>query len=259
MRGASKTQGVFEFIGEASIFGFRAFRNLFSKQPEFRQMWLQVEEIGWRSLPLVLASGLALGIVLTLHTRSSLVQFGAQAMIPSVQSFAFFNEIGPLVTGLLVSGRVGAGIGAQLAELRATEQIDALEVLSLDSFNLLVVPRIVACIIAMPLLTAFMDFVSLLGGFISETVIAHISFRLYVDRAFSTLEWSNFAPPTLKTAVFGLIIGVVSSYFGYTTNEGATGVGKAATNSVVVSSLLIILVDVVLVKAIFFLFPDSAI
>ena len=111
---------------------------------------------------------------------------------------------------------------------------------------------------ALPLLTLFMDCSGLLGGYVSEFASSHISFHLYITRAFSQLAWSNFIPPTLKTSVFGFIIGVVSSFFGYTTNEGARGVGKAATNSVVVSSLLIILADVILIKLIFFAFPDNA-
>jgi phospholipid/cholesterol/gamma-HCH transport system permease protein len=196
---------------------------------------------------------------MTLHTRSTLVMFGAGAMIPRVQSLAFFVEIGPLVAGLLVAGRVGAGIGAVLANMRATEQIDAIEAISLDSFNLLVVPRIVACVVALPLLTVFMDFSGLVGGFSSEYAVSHLSLRLYTTRAFTDLQWSNFVPPTLKTAVFGFIIGTVSAFFGYTTNEGAEGVGRAATNSVVVSSLLIILTDVLLVKCIFLIFPENAI
>ena len=180
-------------------------------------------------------------------------------MIPRVQSLAFFVEIGPLVAGLLVAGRVGAGIGAVLANMRATEQIDAIEAISIDSFNSLVVPRIIACVVALPLLTVFMDFAGLLGGFCSEFALSHLSLRLYVTRAFTDLQWSNFIPPMLKTTAFGFIIGTVSSFFGYTTNEGADGVGRAATNSVVVSSLLIILADVILVKCIFLIFPGSAI
>lgn len=196
---------------------------------------------------------------MTLHTRSTLVAFGAEALIPRAQSFAFFVEIGPLVTGLLVAGRGGSGIGAILANMRATEQIDAVEALSIDSFKLLVVPRIVACVVALPLLTMFMDFAGLLGGFCSQYELSHLSLQLYITRAFTDLQWSNFIPPTLKTAVFGFIIGTVSSFFGYTTNEGAEGVGRAATNSVVVSSLLIILADVVLVKCIYLIFPDKTI
>src|SRR5216683_108069 len=249
---------VFEIAGEVSAFGFRAVTGLFRRPFEGEQIRRQLAEVGTKSLPLVIASGFALGAVLTLHTLSTLVTFGATAWIPTVQALAFFLEIGPLVTGLLVAGRVGSGIGAVLSNMRATEQIDAIESLSIDSFKFLVVPRIVACVLALPLLTLFMDFSGLLGGFLAERAASGISFQLYLTRAFSAFEWSNFVPPTFKTAVFGLIIGTVSSYFGYTTNRGAQGVGQAATNSVVVSSLLILVTDVILIKAIFFLFPDSA-
>jgi phospholipid/cholesterol/gamma-HCH transport system permease protein len=176
-----------------------------------------------------------------------------------VQAVSFFVEIGPLVAGLLLAGRVGSGIGAILANMRASEQIDAIESLSIDSFKFLVVPRVLACVIALPFLTLFMDFAGLLGGFLSEELSSHIGPTLYLNRAFDYLQCSNFIAPTLKTAVFGFIIGSVSSYFGYTTDKGAQGVGEAATNSVVVSSLLIIVADVVLIKCIFFLFPDTAV
>lgn len=222
-------------------------------------IWAQLEQAGWQSLPLVAASGFALGVVLTLHTRSSLIRFGAQALIPAVQSLAFFNEIGPLIAALLVAGRVGAGIGAELADMRVTEQIDAIEALSIDSFKLLVIPRIIACIVVLPLLTIFMDVCGLIGGFLVENQISHLSLTLFVDRAFSEIQWASVIPPTLKTAVFGFLIGVVSCYYGYTTDEGSSGVGRASTNSVVVSSLLIILADVLLVKLIFFLLPVTAI
>jgi phospholipid/cholesterol/gamma-HCH transport system permease protein len=249
----------FKFIGEVSVFGVRAIGRSFRPPFELQSFWDQIEEVGSRSLLLVVASGFALGVVMTLHTRSTLVMFGAAAMIPRVQSLAFLVEIGPLFAGLLVAGRVGAGIGAVLANMRATEQIDAIEAISIDSFNLLVIPRIIACVVALPLLTMFMDFAALLGGFCSEFILSHITLQLYVTRAFMNLEWSNFIPPTLKTTVFGFIIGTVSSFYGYTTNEGAEGVGRAATNSVVVSSLLIILADVILVKCIFLIFPESAV
>ena len=130
--------------------------------------------------------------------------------------------------------------------------------MSIDAFKFLVVPRVVACVVALPLLTVFMDFSGLLGGFMSEFFSSKISFHLYITRAFADFDWLNFIPPTVKTTVFGFIIGTISAFFGYTTNEGAKGVGKAATNSVVVSSLLIILADVVLIKCIFFAFPDNS-
>ena len=249
---------ILEFVGKVSLFGFWVIADLFRRPFEVAQVGRQLAEIGSRSVPLIAASGFALGAVMTLHTRSTLITFGAAAEIPTVQSLAFFIEIGPLVAGLLLAGRVGSGIGAVLANMRVTEQIDGLESLSIDSFKFLVVPRVMACVIAMPLLTLFMDFSGLLAGFVAEHAASHISFHLYITRAFASLDWANFIPPTLKTAVFGFIIGTVSAYFGYTTNEGAQGVGKAATNSVVLSSLLLILSDVILVKCIAFAFPGTA-
>ena len=249
---------ILELIGKVSLFGFRAIADLFSPPFEAAQLGRQLEEIGSRSVPLIAASGFALGAVMTLHTRSTLITFGAEAEIPTVQSLAFFVEIGPLVAGLLLAGRVGSGIGAVLANMRVTEQIDGIETLSIDSFKFLVVPRVLACVIAMPLLTLFMNFFGLMAGFVAEHAASHISFHLYITRAFASVDWANFVPPTLKTAVFGFIIGTVSAYFGYTTNEGAEGVGKAARNSVVLSSLLLIVSDVILVKCIAFAFPGSA-
>jgi phospholipid/cholesterol/gamma-HCH transport system permease protein len=249
---------LFETAGRVSLFGLRAAVDSLRRPFEGAQIVRQIAEVGSKSLPLVIASGFALGAVMTLHTRSTLVMFGATSVIPTVQAFAFFLEIGPLVTGLLVAGRVGSGIGAVLANMRATEQIDGLESLSIDSFKFLVVPRIIACTLALPILTLFMDFSGLLGGYLSEYSASHLSLSLYIFRAFSEFQFSNFWPPTLKTCVFGFTIGTISSFFGYTTNEGAQGVGKAATSSVVVSSLLIILLDVLLIKLIFFAFPESA-
>ncbi len=250
---------VFGRIGEVTVFGIKAIRDVFRPPLEFEMFVRQVQEIGIDSLSLILASGFALGVVMTLHTRSTLVQFGAAAEIPVFQSEAFFNEIGPLVAGLLVAGRVGAGIGAQLANMRATEQIDAIESLSVDSFKLLVVTRIAACTLVLPLLTLFMDFAGLVGGFVSEHFVSHLSWQLYLSRAFDGLAIANFLPPTFKTAVFGFLISTISCFFGYTTNEGSDGVRRASTNSVVISSLVIILADVILVKCIFFFFPDQAI
>ncbi len=232
MRWLSK---LFEFVGKVGLFSLRVVVDSLRPPLEFAQFFRQLAEVGNKSLALIVVSGFALGAVMTLHTRSTLVMFGATAMIPAVQAVSFFVEIGPLVAGLLLAGRVGSGIGAVLANMRASEQIDAIESLSIDSFKFLVVPRVLACVIALPFLTLFMDFAGLLGG-----------------------QWSNFIAPTLKTAVFGFIIGSVSSYFGYTTDKGAQGVGEAATNSVVVSSLLIIVADVLLIKCIFFLFPETA-
>ena len=252
-------KSAFESIGRVTSFGCRALRDAWFPPFEWEYLLKQFYEIGVGSFLLVVASGFALGVVMTLHTRSTLVQFGATADIPVFQSLAFFNEIGPLVAALLMAGRVGAGIGAQLANMRATEQIDAIETLSVNSFKLLVVTRVIACTVMLPLLTIFMDAAGILGGFISEHLISHLSWTLYLERAFDGVALADFIPPTLKTAVFGYLIGTISCFYGYTTNEGSDGVRKAATNSVVISSLVIILADVILVKCIFFIFPNQAI
>jgi phospholipid/cholesterol/gamma-HCH transport system permease protein len=254
----SRISRVLTPVGELSYFGVRALAGVFVPPYEWQIFLAQIEEIGARSVPLIAAAGAALGVVMTLHTRSTLISFGAEAWAPTLQAAAFFTELGPLVTALLIAGRVGAGIGAQLATMRESEQIDAMEAMSIDSFKLLVVTRVLACIAVLPLLTLFMDFTSLLGGFASEYFSVHMSFELYSNRAFSNISWATFIPPTLKTSVFGFIIGAVSCFFGYTINEGSVGVRRAATNSVVLSSLLIILSDVILVKIIYFFFPGSA-
>jgi phospholipid/cholesterol/gamma-HCH transport system permease protein len=205
-----------QIIGKMSLFGLRVVLDACRRPLEASQSVRQIAEVGAKSLPLVVATGFALGAVMTLHTRGTLVMFGATAAIPTVEAAAFFVEIGPLFASLLVAGRVGSGIGAVLANMRATEQIDGIESLSIDSFKFLVVPRVFACVFALPLLTIFMDFAGLLGGFLSEFATSKISFQLYIARAFAGVEWSNFIAPTLKTAVFGFIIGTVSTYFGYT-------------------------------------------
>ncbi len=164
-------KSLFGSIGQMALFGAKAMRDAWAPPFEGEYLVTQFYEIGVGSFFLVVASGFALGVVMTLHTRSTLVQFGATADIPVFQSLAFFNEIGPLVTALLMAGRVGAGIGAQLANMRATEQIDAIETLSVDSFKLLVVTRVIACTVMLPLLTMFMDAAGIFGGFLSEHLL----------------------------------------------------------------------------------------
>jgi phospholipid/cholesterol/gamma-HCH transport system permease protein len=244
--------------GELSLFGGRALVEAVRPPYELKETARQIYEVGWKSTPLIALSGLAVGVVLSMHTRASLERFGAEAMIPAGLAIALVRETGPLTAGLLLSGRVGAGIGAELGAMKVTEQIDALEATAVDSFKYLVVTRVVACIVALPILTTVMNFSGIVGGFLAETVITGMSFRLYFDRAFSLIELSDYVPATLKTAVFGFIIGTVASYLGFTTSQGTEGVGRASTRAVVMASILIIVCNVVLVKLIFFLFPDAA-
>ena len=250
--------GLLAWVGDVALFGGRALSTAVVPPYEFKETWRQVFEIGWRSLPLVALSGFAVGVVLSMHTRASLERFGAEAMIPAALAIALIRETGPLSAGLLVAGRVGAGIGAELGAMKVTEQIDALEAVAVDSFKFLAVTRILACIIAMPLLTTAMDFAGILGGYVAESSISGMSAQLYFHRAFSLIEFSDFVPATLKTAAFGFIIGTVASYLGFTTSRGTEGVGRASTSSVVLASICIILVNVVLVKLIFFVFPVRA-
>src|SRR5687767_12741331 len=171
-------------MGLLAAFATRAIRTALHRPFEIREIVHQVHMVGWRTLPLVLTSGLAIGVVLSMHTRATMERFGAEALIPAALAIAMISETGPLMTGLLVSGRVGAGIGAELGGMKVTEQIDALESLAVDSFHYLAVTRIIACMIALPILTTLMNFSGLIGGFLAETVISNVSLRLYFQQAF---------------------------------------------------------------------------
>jgi phospholipid/cholesterol/gamma-HCH transport system permease protein len=245
----------FEAVGALAIFGGRAVVEAFRPPYEPREIARHVYEFGYRSAPLILTAGLAIGIVLSMHTRASLERFGAESMIPAGLAIALIRETGPLTAGLLVSGRVGAGIGAEIGAMKVTEQIDALEANAVDSFKYLAVTRIIALMIAMPLLTLMMDFSGIFGGYVAEVVVSGMSWQLYFERAFTFISYSDLIPATLKTIVFGYLIAAAASYLGFTTSRGTEGVGEASTRSVVLGSMLIILGDVVLVKIIFFFYP----
>jgi phospholipid/cholesterol/gamma-HCH transport system permease protein len=245
-------------VGAASVFALKAARALFSPPFEVRETLRQLFELGFRSAPLIAVSGLAVGVVLSMHTRASLERFGAESMIPAGLALALVRETGPLTAGLLLSGRIGAGIGAELGAMRVTEQIDALEATAVDAFRYLVVTRVAACIIAVPILTTIMNFAGMLGGFIAETAATGMTLGLYFDRSFSLLDMTDYVPSTLKTMVFGFIIATTSSYLGFYTESGTEGVGRASTRAVVLSSILIIVSNVVLVRLIFFIFPEAA-
>jgi phospholipid/cholesterol/gamma-HCH transport system permease protein len=243
---------LFALAGNITLFGLRAVKDAFRPPFELNEIVTQVFEVGWRSSVLVMVSGFAFGVVIALQTRAEMVGIGASALVPQAISQGIFKDMGPLITALLVSGRVGAGIGAELAGMRVTEQIDALEALAVDSFKYLVVTRVVACVFAIPILTLLLDFSGLIGGMAADILPLHMSVRLFLWDAFSPMSWSDYIPPILQTVVFGFIIGAVSCYLGYTATQGAKGVGRASTRSVVFSSVLVILAEVILVKSIQF-------
>jgi phospholipid/cholesterol/gamma-HCH transport system permease protein len=241
--------------GDAALFAGRAIRESLRPPFEFRETLRQLFELGCKSVPLIAVSGFAIGVVLSMHTRASLARFGAEALIPAGLAMALVRETGPLTAGLLLAGRIGAGIGAELGAMKVTEQIDALEASAVDSFKYLVVTRVVACVIALPLLTSLMNFTGMLGGFAAETSITGIPLGAYLTQAFSLIEFSDLIPSTLKTAVFGFIIAAVASYLGTNTSRGTEGVGQASTRSVVTASILLIVANVILVRIIFFFYP----
>jgi len=169
--------------------------------------------------------------------------------------FSIIHEIGPVVTGLIVCGRVGAGIGAELGSMKVTEQIDAIEASAVNPYKLLAATRILACILVLPFLTLTADFFGVVTAWVADAMAEPITFHQFIHNGFSVFAFSDFLVPTFKTAVFGLIIGLVACFQGMRTRGGTEGVGRTATSSVVLSSLFVILADVILVKLIVMFFP----
>ncbi|MES1196464.1 MAG: ABC transporter permease [Steroidobacter sp.] len=245
----------FEWFGELGIFFGRVARAAVLPPYEGRELVRQLDEVGSKSMLLVALAGAASGAVLSLETRDSLLRFGAKSLLPAAIVIAIIKESGPIITALVVSGRVGAGIGAELGAMKVTEQIDAVEASAVDPYKYLAATRILACVLMLPLLTLVADFCGVLMGWITNTLIEPMSLRLFMESGFKNLTFNDFLPPTLKTAVFGFIIGIVACFQGMHTKGGTQGVEHSATSSVVLSSLLIILADVVLVRFILVFFP----
>ena len=242
-----------EWFGELGIFCARVFRAAIAPPYELAELLRQCDVIGAKSLPLVALAGAATGVVLSLQTHDALIRFGAKSLLPAVIVFSIIKESGPVITGLVVAGRVGAGIGAELGSMKVTEQIDAMEASAVDPYKFLVATRVLACILMLPLLTLAADFSGFFMGWLANTLADPISFRLFLDNGFKNVQFSDFIPPTFKTAFFGLIIGIVACFQGMRTAGGTEGVGRAATSSVVLASLFVILADVVLVRLILML------
>jgi phospholipid/cholesterol/gamma-HCH transport system permease protein len=247
--------GILEHSGAVASFGARVVVEAARPPYELREIIRHIYQFGFRSAPLIITSGVAIGVVLSMHTRDSLERFGAEAMIPAALAIALIRETGPLITGLLVAGRVGAGIGAEIGAMNVSEQIDALEAQAVDAFKYLAVTRIIALMIVMPLLTIMMDFAGIVGGYIAETSVSGMSWQLYLERAFTYISYADLVLGTFKTVVFGFLVALVASHLGFTTRRGTEGVGDASTRAVVMGSVLIIVSNVVLVKLIFFFYP----
>ena len=244
-----------EWFGELGSFCFQLGRAILFPPYERGEFARQLDEVGSKSLPLVALAGAATGVVLSLETRDSLVHFGARSLLPALLVISIIKESGPIITGLIVSGRVAAGIGAELGAMKVTEQIDAMEASAVDPYKFLIATRVLACVLMLPLLTLIADFFGILFGWVTNTLTDHISFTLFIENGFKNVAFSDFLPSTFKTAVFGLIIGLIACFQGIRTRGGTEGVERAATSSVVLSSLFIILADVLLVRLIQVFFP----
>ena len=245
----------FEWFGSLGIFAWQVLRAGLTPPYEWRELLRQLDEIGSKSFPLVALAGAAIGVVLSLEARYTLSRFGAKSMFPATLVYSVIQVMGPVITGLVVSGRVGAGIGAELASMKVSEQIDAIEASAVNPYRLLAATRILACILVLPLLTIAADACGLLSGWFAQSMVEPLSLQQFIQSGFQGATFNAFLPPTFKTVVYGLIIGLIACFTGMRTKGGAEGVGRAATNSVVLSSLFLILADVVLVKFILVVFP----
>jgi phospholipid/cholesterol/gamma-HCH transport system permease protein len=244
----------FEWFGNLGIFFWQVLRAAVTPPYEWRELIRQLDEVGSKSFPLVVMAGSAIGVIISLEARYSLSRFGAKSLFPATLVYTVIQVMGPIITGLVVSGRVGAGIGAELASMKVTEQIDAIEASAINPYRLLAATRILACILMLPLLTIVSDGCGLLMGWFAQTMVEPLSFHQFIQDGFKGSTFNAFLPQTFKTAVYGLIIGLIACFQGMRTRGGAEGVGRAATNSVVLASLFVILADVVLVKFILVFF-----
>ncbi len=241
---------VLTFFNETGLitqFAARYFRELVKRPFEFKELLRQCYLLGNKSLFLVVVTGFIMGIVLTLQTRPTMIEFGAEAYMPSMIGIAVVREIGPMITALICAGKIGSGIGAELGSMRVTEQIDAMEVSGINPFKYLVVTRITAMTLMLPLLVIASDTISLFGSFLIENMKGDVSWTLYFSKVFEVLEFGDLIPSIIKSFFFGFAIGLVGCYKGYYSKKGTAGVGKAANSAVVLSSLLLFVFDFVAV------------
>lgn len=250
----SNINDFFDQIGDITRFAIRFFREAFKRPFEFKELIKQCFNIGFNSLFLVMTTGFIMGLVLTLQLRPTMLDFGAVSYMPQMISIAIVREIGPMITALICAGKIGSGIGAELGSMKVTEQIDAMEVSGTNPFKYLVVTRIWASTLMLPLLVVAADSIGLFGSFIIEHAKGDVSLMLYFNEVFQALSYGDVIPATLKSFFFGFAIGLVGCYKGYYSNKGTAGVGRAANMAVVFASLLVFIVDflAVLVADIFF-------
>lgn len=229
-------------------FSMKYFRNIILPPYEINEILKQFFVLGYKSLPLVSITGFIIGLTLSLQMGPILGKFGAETLIPSMVSISIVREIGPVIIALICAGKLGSAIGAELGSMKVTEQIDAMEVSGSNPFRYLVLTRVTAVTIALPLLVIYADFLAIAGGYIAMSLEGSMGLRVYFNSAVESLGYADVIPATLKTFVFGFSIGIVGCFKGYNCSRGTESVGLAANSAVVLSSLLIIILDLIAVK-----------
>jgi len=210
---------------------------------EIRNIVKQMEEVGIRSMPVVLVTYSFTGIALALQSYSGFQRFGATSFVGSVVALSITRELGPVFAGLMVSGRVGASMAAELGTMKVTEQIDALVTLATNPVKYLVVPRVVAATIVLPVLVVFADLLGIVGGYFVSVYLMGANPYVYVAKTYQYLEFNDIYTGLVKASVFGTLIALISCHHGFAAQGGAEGVGRATTRAVVASSMMVLVSD----------------
>ena len=246
--GAGSVRSFLNDIANISLFIIQILRETFSPPFEFREFLRQCYQIGYKSMPLIVVTGAIMGIVLTIQTRPSLAEFGAVTLLPGMVTVSLLREIGPVVTALICAGKIGSGMGAELGSMKVSEQIDAMEVSATNPFKYLVVTRVLASTLMLPVLVLFADAAGIMGSWAGVNIKGNVNLVLFISQSFASIGFIDFFPALVKTFVFGAVIGIVGCYKGYTAGRGTESVGIAANSAVVLSSLLVIIVDMIAVQ-----------
>ncbi|MEK7255113.1 MAG: ABC transporter permease [Bacteroidota bacterium] len=250
LQSLARTNGIaafFDETGKVSLFAARFLREAFKPPFEFRELLKQCYVIGYQSLFLVGLTGFIMGVVLDLQTRPTMIEFGAESYMPAMVGISIVREIGPIVTALICAGKIASSIGAELGSMRVTEQIDAMEVSGTNPFKYLVVTRITAATLMLPLLVLVADAVGLFGSFLVENLKGEVTFRLYFNKVFNNIVYGDLIPSVLKSFFFGFAIGLIGCYKGYFAEKGTAGVGASANVAVVIASMLMFVLDFIAV------------
>jgi phospholipid/cholesterol/gamma-HCH transport system permease protein len=245
---SKKVGDVFLAVYDAFRFVVRFFQELFHRPLEFREIIKQCYDIGYRSLLLISLTGFITGIVFTKQSRPSLMEFGATSWLPSLVAIAIVRALAPLITALISAGKIGSSIGAELASMKVTEQIDAMEVSAVNPYKFLVVTRVLATTITIPILMFYCAFVSLMGSFLNISQNEETSFVAFFENAFEKISFLDVGTSLVKAVVYGFTIGIVGCYKGYNSAQGTEGVGKAANAAVVTSMFIIFIEEIIIVQ-----------